>query len=367
MSDEAIIVRGNGTIFLGGPPLVQAATGERVSAEELGGADVHTRVSGVADAMAESEAHALARARAAGAALPADAGARGAPATAWEEPLRAAEELRGVAPADARRSVDARAILARVLDGSRFDEFKLRYGATLVAGFGRLYGAPVAVLANNGCVGRWLGGSGSWFDLDRPPGNKYSINIDNDIETNPRKLKTNPPPTNRPTHPPTRPPRPLTSEAALKGAHLVELAAQRRAPLLFLQNITGFVVGRRAEAGGIAKDGAKARCVAVSLCCCADRFDQKPDRRIDCGLGPTSRPPPRRRAARRRRRVRRGAQADADRGRLLRRGQLRDVRARLLARLPLRVSPALSAAPSVVDPLTKENTSLENPTNQPTD
>lgn len=199
MSDETIIVANQGTIFLGGPPLVKAATGETVSAEDLGGGDLHTRVSGVADSLARDDAHALALARRAVANLgrrqktPLDL----APA---REPLHPAEELTDVVPMDLRRQYDVREILARILDGSEFDEFKARYATTLVTGFGRLNGMLIGVVANNGV---------------------------------------------------------LFSESALKGAHFIELCAQRGVPLLFLQNISGFMVGQKYEAGGIAKDGAK--------------------------------------------------------------------------------------------------------------
>ena len=199
MSDEAIIVRHQGTIFLGGPPLVKAATGEIVSAEDLGGGDTHTRISGVADHLAEDDDHALGLARQIVSRLN------------WvklgevtmaepEPPLYAAEELYGVVETDARKPYDAREIIARLVDGSRFSEFKPLYGSTLVTGFARLHGFPVGVLANNGI---------------------------------------------------------LFSESAKKGAHFIELCCQRKIPLVFLQNITGFMVGRAAEEGGIAKDGAK--------------------------------------------------------------------------------------------------------------
>ncbi|PNW85327.1 hypothetical protein CHLRE_03g181200v5 [Chlamydomonas reinhardtii] len=200
MADECVIVRGNGTIFLGGPPLVKAATGEDVSAEDLGGADLHCSTSGVTDHYAQDEAHALAIARDIVAHLPLPPTTLGPPATSWQEPVYPVEELRGVVPADARRPFDVRAVLARLLDGSRLDEFKTNYGTTLVTGFGSVYGQEVGVVANNGV---------------------------------------------------------LFSAAAQKGAHFVQLCAQRGVPLLFLQNITGFMVGRAAEAGGIAKDGAK--------------------------------------------------------------------------------------------------------------
>lgn len=199
MSDESIIVKDNGTIFLGGPPLVKAATGEVVSAEELGGADVHTRISGVADHYAESDAHALSILRRIVANLN-----RRSPAMpalqAVEEPRYDPAELYGIIPADTRKPYDVREVIARVVDGSRFDEFRQRYGNTLVTGFAHLYGCPVAILANNGI---------------------------------------------------------LFSESALKGAQFIELASQRGIPLLFLQNISGFIVGKKYENAGIAKDGAK--------------------------------------------------------------------------------------------------------------
>jgi 3-methylcrotonyl-CoA carboxylase beta subunit len=199
MSDESIIVKGQGTIFLGGPPLVRAATGEVVSAEELGGAEVHSRISGVTDHLALDDHHALGIARR----IVGNLNYRKEVALDLAEPKEPrypAEELYGVVPADIRRPYDVREILARLLDGSEFDEFKRLYGETLVCGFARIWGYPVGILANNGI---------------------------------------------------------LFSESALKGAHFVELCAQRRIPLVFLQNITGFMVGRKYEAGGIAKDGAK--------------------------------------------------------------------------------------------------------------
>ena len=199
MSDETVIVKNQGTIFLAGPPLVKAATGEDVTAEELGGGDVHTRLSGVADHLAEDDADALEKVRE----IVAHFGGAPAPApgrVAPEEPRYPAEELYGVVPKDIRRPYDVRELLARLLDGSRFHEFKTRYGATLVTGFAHVEGFPVAVLANNGV---------------------------------------------------------LFSESALKAAHFIEMACQREVPLVFLQNITGFMVGRAYEQGGIAKDGAK--------------------------------------------------------------------------------------------------------------
>ena len=200
MSDETVIVRGTGAIFIGGPPLVQAATGEEVSAEELGGAEVHTVTSGVADHFAVSDEHALALARSIVANL-----AWRKPDPPWavltpEAPSVNPEELYGVIPADPRQSYDVHEVIARLVDDSELHEFKERYGETLVCGFARLEGYPVGILANNGILFR---------------------------------------------------------ESALKGAHFVELASQRRIPLVFLQNITGFMVGREYEAGGLAKDGAK--------------------------------------------------------------------------------------------------------------
>ena len=199
MSDETIIVRNQGTIFLAGPPLVKAATGEQVSAEDLGGGDVHARLSGVADHLARDDAHALVLARRAIANLNAS---RPAPVRQQTPaaPLYAPDEFAGVVPADLATPYDVREVLARLLDGSRFDEFKARYGATLVCGFAHIDGIHVGIIANNGI---------------------------------------------------------LFSESALKGAHFVELCCQRRIPLVFLQNITGFMVGRKYEVGGIAKDGAK--------------------------------------------------------------------------------------------------------------
>mmetsp|Transcript_8384 Transcript_8384/g.15156 ORF Transcript_8384/g.15156 Transcript_8384/m.15156 type:complete len:575 (-) Transcript_8384:168-1892(-) len=207
MSDETVIVKGNGTIFLGGPPLVRAATGEIVGAEELGGAELHCSQSGVADYMAEDEAQALEITRSIVCNLNSEAksiargGLEGAEEVAeWEEPLFPASDLRGLVPADPRTPWDVRALLARILDGSGFHEFKKKYGPTLVTGFGKLYGRTVGVVANNGV---------------------------------------------------------MFSECALKGSHFVQLCSQRGIPLIFLQNITGFMVGKKYEAGGIAKDGAK--------------------------------------------------------------------------------------------------------------
>jgi 3-methylcrotonyl-CoA carboxylase beta subunit len=199
MSDEAVIVRNQGTIFLGGPPLVKAATGEEVSAEDLGGGDVHTRLSGVADHLAANDEHALAIARSIVATLNRDKRIELA-CRAPRPPVYAAEELLGVIPTDARKSFDVREIIARVVDGSDFDEFKPRYGSTLVTGFAWIEGMPVGIVANNGI---------------------------------------------------------LFSESAAKGAHFIELCAQRRVPLVFLQNITGFMVGRKYENEGIARAGAK--------------------------------------------------------------------------------------------------------------
>ncbi|PKO28201.1 MAG: methylcrotonoyl-CoA carboxylase [Betaproteobacteria bacterium HGW-Betaproteobacteria-5] len=199
MSDETVIVRNQGTIFLGGPPLVKAATGEIVSSEDLGGGDVHTRISGVADHLAENDQHALQIARRIVSRLN-----RIKPVSmalgSGELPLYDPEEIYGILPSDTRKPYDVREIIARVVDGSRFDEFKARYGTTLVCGFAQLHGYPVGIVANNGI---------------------------------------------------------LFGESALKGAHFIELCTQRGIPLLFLQNITGFMVGKKYEQGGIAKDGAK--------------------------------------------------------------------------------------------------------------
>lgn len=199
MSDETVIVKGTGTIFLAGPPLVKAATGEEVTAEELGGADVHTRISGVADHFADDDEHALEIVR----------GIVGSlnrtkrvdlHVLPPQEPLYPAEDLYGIIPTTFRESYDVREVIARLVDGSQFREFKARYGETLVTGFARIEGYPVGIIGNNGV---------------------------------------------------------LFSESALKGAHFVELCTARNIPLLFLQNITGFMVGKRYEQGGIAKDGAK--------------------------------------------------------------------------------------------------------------
>jgi 3-methylcrotonyl-CoA carboxylase beta subunit/propionyl-CoA carboxylase len=203
MSDEAIIVNKTGTIFLGGPPLVKAATGEEVSAEELGGAAVHTRISGVADHFAVDDSHALEIVRAIVATLNGSAQPEAGMAPAWtdpEEPAYDPEEILGILPSTFRETYDVREIIARLVDGSRLREFKPDYGETLVTGFARIEGYLVGIVANNGI---------------------------------------------------------LFSESALKGAHFVQLCTQRRIPLLFLQNITGFMVGRDYEARGIAKDGAK--------------------------------------------------------------------------------------------------------------
>jgi len=199
MSDETVIVRNQGTIFLGGPPLVKAATGEVVTAEELGGGDVHARTSGVVDHLAEDDAHALAIVRSIVDTLPAG------PSAPWdvrpvEEPHEDPSTLYDVVPADTRTPYDVREVIRRVVDGSRFHEFKKLYGETLVTGFAHIWGNPVGIVANNGI---------------------------------------------------------LFSESALKGAHFIELCNQRGIPLVFLQNITGFMVGREYENGGIAKDGAK--------------------------------------------------------------------------------------------------------------
>src|SRR4029453_18624871 len=199
MSDETIIVKGTGTIFLGGPPLVKAATGEDVAAEDLAGADIHTRLSGVADYLAEDDEHALHQARAIVSTfnsvkqLPADM-------TAPEDPAYDPAELYGIVNLDLRKSYDVREVIARLADGSRFDEFKERYASTVVCGFARLHGFLIGIVANNGV---------------------------------------------------------LFSESALKATHFIELCNFRGVPLIFLQNITGFIVGRQCERAGIAKDGAK--------------------------------------------------------------------------------------------------------------
>ena len=199
MSDETIIVDKQGTIFLAGPPLVKAATGETVSAEDLGGGDMHTRVSGVADTLARDDTHALALARRAVANLN-RAPKRSIDWAEPSEPFYPPDELELIAPVDLRQQVDAHEIIARIVDGSEFDAFKPRYGTTLVTEFARLSGMLIGVIASNGV---------------------------------------------------------LFSDSALKGAHFVELCVQRDLPILFLQNISGFMVGQRYEAGGIAKDGAK--------------------------------------------------------------------------------------------------------------
>jgi acetyl-CoA carboxylase carboxyltransferase component len=209
MSDETVIVRGTGTIFIGGPPLVKAATGQDVTPEELGGADVHTRLSGVADHYATSDEHALAIARS----IVGNLGGR-KPEPPWEvtapeAPAVDPSDLYGLIPETFREQVDVREIVARLVDGSRFHEFKALYGETLVCGFGRIEGFPVGILANNGV---------------------------------------------------------LFAESAQKGAHFVELACKRKVPLVFLQNITGFMVGKEYEAGGIARDGAK----LVTAVACAE-------------------------------------------------------------------------------------------------
>jgi len=199
MSDESVIVRGQGTIFLGGPPLVRAATGEVVTAEELGGAEVHSRTSGVTDHYALDDRHAIGIARRIVGNLNRTK-SFALQVVPPREPLYPAEEIYGIIPPDTRRPYEVREVIARLVDGSELDEFKRLYGPTLICGFARIWGYPVGILANNGI---------------------------------------------------------LFSESALKAAHFVELCAQREMPLVFLQNITGFMVGRRYEAGGIAKDGAK--------------------------------------------------------------------------------------------------------------
>src|SRR5579871_1590508 len=212
MADECVIVRGQGTIFLGGPPLVKAATGEVVSAEELGGADVHARTSGVADHLAENDGAALGIARR----IVGNLNRRKRielDIAAPLEPRYPAEDLYGVIPADPRQTYDVREVIARIVDGSELDEFKRLYGETLVTGFARIWGYPVGIVANNGI---------------------------------------------------------LFSESALKGAHFIELCSRRGIPLVFLQNITGFMVGKKYEAGGIAKDGAKM--VTAVACAAVPKF-----------------------------------------------------------------------------------------------
>ncbi|TMR92068.1 carboxyl transferase domain-containing protein [Nonomuraea basaltis] len=199
MSDQAVIVRGQGTIFLGGPPLVKAATGEEVTAEELGGGDLHARVSGVTDHLAEDDAHALAIVRDIVSTL-APRAERPWETIKPEPPRHDPRDLYGIVPADTRQPYDVHEVIARIVDGSRFLEFKAEYGSTLVTGFAHLHGHPVGIVANNGI---------------------------------------------------------LFSESAMKGAHFIELCDQRRIPLVFLQNISGFMVGKAYEAGGIAKHGAK--------------------------------------------------------------------------------------------------------------
>ncbi|MGZ9709997.1 carboxyl transferase domain-containing protein [Glaciimonas sp. GNP009] len=199
MSDESIIVKNQGTIFLAGPPLVKAATGEVVSAEDLGGSDVHTRLSGVADHLAQNDTHALSLARTIVSHLNRSKPSQGALRTP-AEPMFAAQELYGIIPTDARKPFDVREVIARIVDGSDFDEFKARYGTTLVCGFAHIHVMPVGIIANNGI---------------------------------------------------------LFSESALKGAHFIELCCQRKIPLVFLQNINGFMVGRKYENEGIARNGAK--------------------------------------------------------------------------------------------------------------
>ncbi|MFH4978187.1 hypothetical protein AB6A40_004896 [Gnathostoma spinigerum] len=198
MADQCIMVRKQGTVFLGGPPLVKAATGEEVSAEELGGADLHCTESGVSDYYALSDLDALRQARRIVSTLP--PGQRHPPSEEYVDPLYPVEDIYGIVGVSLKKTYDIREVIARLVDGSRFDEFKAKYGVTLVTGFASIYGRKIGILGNNGV---------------------------------------------------------LFSESALKGAHFIELCCQRKIPLLFLQNITGFMVGRDAEAGGIAKNGAK--------------------------------------------------------------------------------------------------------------
>ncbi|KAL0334869.1 UNVERIFIED_CONTAM: Methylcrotonoyl-CoA carboxylase beta chain, mitochondrial [Sesamum radiatum] len=202
MADESVMVKGNGTIFLAGPPLVKAATGEEVSAEDLGGASVHCRTSGVSDYFAQDELHALAIGRniIKNLHMAGNMGGQHLRMSDFKEPLYDVAELRAIAPTDLKQSFDIRSIISRIVDGSEFDEFKKLYGTTLVTGFARIFGQPVGIIGNNGI---------------------------------------------------------LFNESALKGAHFIELCAQRNIPLIFLQNITGFMVGSKSEANGIAKSGAK--------------------------------------------------------------------------------------------------------------
>jgi 3-methylcrotonyl-CoA carboxylase beta subunit len=212
MSDEAIIVKNQGTIFLGGPPLVKAATGEIVSPEDLGGADVHSRTSGVTDHYALNDAHALSIARR----IVGNLNRRKQPNIELKparEPLHETNDIYGIIPSDVRKPYDVRDVIARIVDGSELDEFKALYGTTLICGFAHIFGYPVGILANNGI---------------------------------------------------------LFSESALKGAHFIELCCQRGIPLVFLQNITGFMVGRKYESGGIAKDGAKL--VTAVACASVPKF-----------------------------------------------------------------------------------------------
>ena len=213
MADESVIVKGNGTIFLGGPPLVKAATGEVVSAEELGGAEVHCRTSGVTDHYAENDEHALAITRRIVGHLNRRKPPLGLKLRPLQEPLYDPAEIDGIIPADVRKPYDVREVIARLVDGSEFDEFKQLFGTTLVCGFAHIFGYPVGIVANNGI---------------------------------------------------------LFSESALKGAHFIELCSQRGIPLIFLQNITGFMVGSKYEAGGIAKDGAKM--VTAVACAAVPKF-----------------------------------------------------------------------------------------------
>ena len=196
MCEEAVIVKEQGTIFLGGPPLVKAATGEVVTAEDLGGADVHSRISGVTDHYANDDYHALTIARQIVSTL--NHKKISIYNASWTEPVYDPKEIYGIIPKDSRTTYDIREIIARIVDGSDFSEFKSLYGSTLVCGFAKIYGHPVGILANNGI---------------------------------------------------------LFSESSLKGAHFIELCCQRKIPLIFLQNITGFMVGQKYERGGIAKDG----------------------------------------------------------------------------------------------------------------
>jgi len=209
MSDESIIVQEQGTVFLAGPPLVKAATGEEVSAEELGGGKLHSEISGVTDYLAVDDAHALIIARRSTANLNYPTSINASRKTDWKEPLYDPQELDGIVGTNLKQAINMHEVIARIVDGSHFSEFKPSYGTTLITGFGTIYGHPVGIIANNGI---------------------------------------------------------LFSESSLKGAHFIQLCCQRNIPLIFLQNISGFMVGQEAEKGGIAKNGAK----LVTAVACAE-------------------------------------------------------------------------------------------------